>query len=64
MNRNIASVKAHTPVLGKLARMRQMQGKASRLDRGLAAFSERVAQRVMRRGIGPVSYTHLRAHET
>ena len=52
MRQNIATVKAHTPVLGKLARMRQMQGKASRLDIGLAAFSERVAQRVMKRGKG------------
>lgn len=52
MRKNIATVKAHTPVLGKLARMRQMQGKASRLDIGLAAFSERVAQRVMKRGSG------------
>ncbi len=49
MKTDISSVKVQRPVLGKLALLRQLRAGGAQLDRGLAAFSERIAGRVLRR---------------
>ena len=49
MKKDISSVKVQRPVLGKLALLRQLRAGGAQLDRGLAAFSERIAGRVLRR---------------
>lgn len=51
MIKDISQVQTQKPVLGKLALLRQMQGRATQLEIGLSAFSERIARRVLRRDL-------------